>query len=350
MKIAGSLAPGLVGLALTTSAAAQTAGPDPAADVVLRWSAPSRCPTGDQVLEDARTLAVHRGAATLRSPIVVDGVIERIAADRWSLTLTIAPAQRRLEASNCAQLGRAAALFMALVMEPSRGDQPPGDPGDPGGTTSEAGPPEPPPLAPSLPVPMPSLASAAERPASAAEKPVGPQPQVRAARRELLVLAAAGVAVDAGTLPRAEALGTLEVGIRYRRLEVTLQGAAGMAQDTTVDSTAGARLRPVNAVLTPCYAPLVRGRLRLGLCLESEVGWFRAEGLGVPQTRVTDAAWLSLGGGISAWWAFGPTFEARLGAGVLMPVVRPNFELTGLGSVFETGLAVRGGGAAVMRF
>jgi hypothetical protein len=33
-----------------------------------------------------------------------------------------------------------------------------------------------------------------------------------------------------------------------------------------------------------------------------------------------------------------------------MPVIRPSFELTGLGRVFEPGLAVRAGTAAVIRF
>jgi hypothetical protein len=176
------------------------------------------------------------------------------------------------------------------------------------------------------------------------ERPVGNH------RREVWGLAAAGIMIDAGTLPFPELLGTLEIGLRYRRVEITLEGVAGPAQDKTIDGAEGARLAPASAALTPCYVPLVADRFRFGPCAQIEVGWIHAEGIGVSQSRTTEAAWLSLGGELAAWVALGPHFEARLGAGVLTPVVRPNFELTGLGNVFQPGVAVRAGTAAVVRF
>jgi hypothetical protein len=328
MKTVASLAATLV-CSFAASAAAQTSAAEPAA-VVLHWSAPAECPTGDQVLDDARTLAVHRDAAAPRSPVAVDAVVDRLAEGRWSLTLSIGAAQQRLEASSCAQLARAGALFVALIMDPSRGDPPRDAPGE---AAADAGPPP-----PSAPAPN----AAATRPAQAVDARAGP--------REVSVLAAAGMEVDVGTLPRAELLGALEVGIRYRRMEVSLRGTAGPAQDKTLLGAAGARLRPISATLTPCYAPLVTGVLRLGPCARGEVGWMHAEGLGVAQPRVTDAAWLSLGGELAAWLALGAYVEARLGAGVLVPAVRPNFQLTGVGNVFEPGVALRGDVAAVLRF
>jgi hypothetical protein len=161
---------------------------------------------------------------------------------------------------------------------------------------------------------------------------------------------AVGLVVDVGTLPRAELLGAIEGGIRYRRVEVTLRAAVGPAEDTTDGDAAGARLMPASATLTPCYAPLVTGRLRLGPCGQIEVGLIHAEGIGISQSRVTDAPWLSLGGELAMWLVLGAHFELRVDAGALVPVVRPNFGLTGLGDVFEPGVAARGGGAAVVRF
>jgi hypothetical protein len=325
MRTLGSLAAVLGGLAIAASVAAQTAAPNPEA-IVLRWSAPEECPTGAQVLDDARTLALHRDASAPGSPITVDAVVERRAEGRWSLTLAIGAARQTLEASSCAQLARAGALFVALLMDPSHRD-PPAD------AASDAGAPSPPAPAPLAAPPAPIAARDA-----------------RAGQREVAVLAAAGVMIDVGTLPRAELLGALEVGIRYRRVEVSLQGTAGSSQDKTVNGPTGARLRPLSAMLTPCYAPLVAGPLRLGPCARGEVGWIHAEGIGVSPSRVTDAAWFSLGGELAAWLRLSAHFEARVGAGFLVPVVRPNFELTGLGSVFEPAVALRAGTAVVLRF
>jgi hypothetical protein len=328
-KILESLAVALAGLAVGVNATAQISGPRPAA-VVLRWNAPSECPTGDQVLHDARTLAAGRGATASRHPVTVDAVVARLAADRWSVTLAIGAAQRRIEASSCAQLARAAALFVALLMEPSTGA--------PDETAPDLG------LSPQSP-PSPTPRPAAPTPVAGRDAPAPPR---RA--REVSLLAAVGLIIDSAVMPRAELLGAVEVGIRYRRLEAELQAIAGPAQEKMIDGAAGARLRPVSAALRPCYAPLITPRFRLGLCAEGEVGWIHAEGVGLGRVRATDAAWVSLGGELAASWAVGANFEARLGAGALVPVLRPNFELTGLGSVFEQGVALRAETAAVIRF
>jgi hypothetical protein len=316
MRAWRSLAAALAGLAAAATSAAQAYGAEPAA-VVLRWSAPPECPRGDQVLDDARSLAPHRDVTGPRNAVTVEAVVERLDEGRWALTLAIGAAQRRVEASSCAQLARASALFVALVMDPSHADSP-------GEAASDAGLSSPPP------------------PAAA--------PTTAPARREVLVLAAAGLTLESGTLPRAEPFGALDIGVRYRRMEVSLRGAAGPAQDKTIAGGAGVRLRPLGVTLAPCWAPLVTGRFRLGPCVWGEVGWMHAEGIGVSQSRTTDATWVSLGGELAAWLGLGANFEARLGAGVLEPVVRPNFKLTDVGSVFEPGLAVRAGTAAVVRF
>jgi hypothetical protein len=314
-------------------ATAQTPGPDSAA-LVLRWTAPSECPTKDQVLDDARSLVVHSGATAPKTPVTVDAVVERLAEDRWSLTLAIGVAQQRVEASSCAQLARAGALFLALILDPLQA-APPGEPLSDAGATEPSAP-LPPPLTP-LTLPPPS-------PTPQPEHDAGPGP------REVSLLAAAGLMLDVGTLPSAGPLGTLELGIRYRRLEVLLQGTAGPAQQNTVSGAAGARLQPLSALLTPCFAVLATERFRLGPCISGEVGTIHAEGLGVSQPRTTDAAWFSAGGSLEGSLRFGARFEARLDVGALAPVIRPNFELTGLGQVFEPGVAMRAGTAAVVRF
>jgi hypothetical protein len=342
MKVLGSLGAGLAGVAIAMSAAAQTVGPEREPAIALGWDAPAECPTQDQVLSDVRSLAVHRGAAAPTKTIAVEAVVEKRAADRWSLTLAVGSAQQRLEASTCAQLARAAALFVALVLDPSSRERASAAPGEP---AEESGPP--------VPAPVPALAPPTAAPMATHETAARP--------REVSVLAAAGLLIDVGTLPRAEPLAALEVGIRYRRAEITLQGGAGTAQDATTNGAAGAVLTPVSVTLTPCYAPLATSPFRLGPCALGEVGWIHAQGVDLSQAGPTSAAWFSLGGELVAWWAIGAHFEARLGAGVLIPVVRPNFEVagyplpgrgygTGPNSLFEPGIALRAGTAAVVRF
>jgi hypothetical protein len=329
MKIYGALAAVLAIVAVVTSVAAQTSGTQREPLVVLRWEAPPECPTEDQVLNDARTLATHQDATAATRPIpVVEAVVERPDAARWTLTLAVGPAQQRLEAASCAQLARATALFIALMVDASGGEAPHA----PAGPLSID-------AVPAAASPAPESVPAKQ----AAARDVG-------GRREVLVLAAVGPTIDAGTLPRPELLGVLQVGMRYRRVEITLEGAAGTAQDTTISGVAGYRLNPLTVSLAPCYAPLVTLRLRLGPCAQVEVGVIQAEGVGVSQPRSADAALLSFGGELVAWLVLGAHFEVRLGVGVLLPAVRPNFELTGPGSVFEPGVAVRAGTAAVVRF
>ena len=346
MKVLGSLGAGLAGVAIAMRAAAQTVGPEREPAIALGWDAPAECPTRDQVLSDVRSLAVRRGAAAPTKSIAVEAVVEKRAADRWSLTLAVGSAQQRLEASTCAQLARAAALFVALVLDPSSRERARAAPGAPAAATG-------PPLPAPVPAPVPALAPPGAAPMATDETAARP--------REVSVLAAAGFLIDVGTLPRAEPLAALEVGIRYRRAEITLQGGAGTAQDVTTNGAAGAVLTPVSVTLTPCYAPLATSHLRLGPCAQGEVGWIHAQGVNLSQAGPTSAGWFSLGGELVAWWAIGAHFEARLGAGVLVPVVRPNFEVAGYplpgrgygtspNSLFEPGIALRAGTAAVIRF
>jgi hypothetical protein len=307
------------------------------------------------VLDDARGLAAnqstHPGSGTASSPtaqspsakpVEVEGVVERLAADRWALTLTIGTGQRRIEAPSCAQIAKAAALFVALVMDPSL-DASLGETARGGQSEAlpDAGTPEPP-----APPPTPAV------PDDAPKK-----------RREVSVLAAAGVMLDVGTVPRVELLGEIELGIRYRRFEVTLQGAIGPSQNKTLDASAmvsastGVSMRPQSAMLVPCFAALALDRFRLAPCARSELGWMHAQGIGLKEARSSDAVWVSVGGELSAWLVLSPNIETRIGVGALVPVVHPKLDLIGLGGgtnmgiVWQPGVAaLRAGTAVVFRF
>jgi hypothetical protein len=277
-------------------------------------------------MQDARTLAKRRGANPPNATTVLDAVVERQAEGRWGLTLAIGSAKQHVAASSCAQLARAGALFVALILDSSSGQVASDGEARPRAASD----------APTLPAQEPARAPA--------------RVPVHTAGREVSLLIGAGLGIDVGTLPRAEPLGTFEVGIRYRRVEASVQGSAGPAQDEIRPGGAGVRLRPVSALFTPCYAPFVTGHLRLGPCARAEVGWLHAQARGVSNGRSVNSAWLACGAELASWLVLGEHFEARLGAGVLVPIERPNFLLTGIGRVFEPGVALRTELAALLRF
>src|SRR5450432_1296520 len=191
MMRAGAWAVVLAGLAGSGHAGAQTAGREPdlrgegsgarasaaPEPVILHWTAPAECPTGDEVLGDARTLAVQRGATSTAEPTVVEAVVEHQGDGHWGLSLAIGAAREHVEAASCAQLARAGALFVALIIDSE-------------GAAARAD--TAPPPSPAAPAPPVAVAASVK---------------ARAATREMALLAAAGFIIDKGTLPRVEPLG-----------------------------------------------------------------------------------------------------------------------------------------------
>jgi hypothetical protein len=341
MWTAWSRAGGLVA-AFALGTVARTAAADGATrDRVIRltWRAPPECPSGGDVIADARSLVINREALEEGTPVTVDAIVGRVAADRWTLSLAVGGAKQRLEASTCADLARAGALFLALLMDP------------------EAGPSTPAP-APQPPAPPATAPAASASPSKPPIVPLAPEIAVDSKPEDapsggagaLSPLAAAGVALDLGTLPRAGVLGVVAGGIRVRRFDIMLEGAVGPPEDTSVDGAAGARLTAASATVKPCYAVFTRGRVRLEPCLPIEVGWIHGQGIGIAQSRSSDSFWWSVGGAIALWLDLGSRLEARVDVVALAPLVRPNFMLTGLGSVFSSSVAVRPGATAVIRF
>ena len=346
MWTAWSRAGGLVA-AFALGTVTRTAAADGATrDRVIRltWRAPPECPSGGDVIADARSLVINREALEEGTPITVDAVVGRVAAERWTLTLAVGGAKQRLEASTCADLARAGALFLALLMDPESASSKPN--------------PAPQPPGPQPPAPPATAPAASASPSKPPTVPLAPEIAVDSKPEDepsggagaLTPLAAAGVALDLGTLPRAGVLGVVAGGIRVRRFDIMLEGAVGPPEDTSVDGAAGARLTAASATVKPCYAVFTRGRVRLEPCLPIEVGWIHGQGIGIAQSRSSDSFWWSVGGAIALWLDLGSRLEAREDVAALVPLVRPNFTLTGLGSVFAPSVAVRPGATAVIRF
>jgi hypothetical protein len=340
-SIVAALSAALALATMTQAAAAD--GALRARPIRLTWRAPPECPSGGDVLADAHSLATHREAPEEGTPMTVAAVVRRVAGDRWTLTLDVGGAKQRFEASTCAEVARAGALVLALLTDPESGPSTPA--------------PAPQPPVPAAPAPSaaPAASTGASKPTSVPFTPeiavdFKPETATLGGSGVASMLAAAGIAVDVGTLPHASVFGVIAGGVRIQRLDVMLEGAAGPPEDTSLDGAAGARLMAASATVKPCYAVLTRGRVRLEPCLPLEVGWIHGQGIGITESRASDSFWWSVGGAIALWLDLGSRFEARVDVAALAPLVRPNFTLTGLGSVFSPIVTVRSGATVAIRF
>lgn len=123
-------------LGMTPVAAAQEpAGPSVAGSISLQWDAPASCPTQAQVMEAVGQMIIDPERLQ-HTRMTAHGVISRLATD-YELDLTMeqggtTPGQRRLLSEDCDELARAAALILALAIDPNAKPPEPPPPPEPG--------------------------------------------------------------------------------------------------------------------------------------------------------------------------------------------------------------------------
>jgi|GEM_PF-4263258 len=88
--------------------------------VQLKWIAPQACPSEQYVLRRVTRLAASAPGEALR----VRGQVKKLGAERWTVELQLAGAvegTRILEAESCVAVSKAAALIIALAIDPLAG-------------------------------------------------------------------------------------------------------------------------------------------------------------------------------------------------------------------------------------
>lgn len=87
----------------------------------LAWRAPAACPAREDVLARATRLLGHEPGATLERPLTVDALVEQLPDNTWRLQLTLGEQSppRSVTATSCDELGEAAALLIALSIDPT---------------------------------------------------------------------------------------------------------------------------------------------------------------------------------------------------------------------------------------
>lgn len=268
--------------------------------LTLRWTAPEGCPDAGKVEFAVNLLVGESGQAA--QPLEVLATVSAQGAE-WEVLLELAGTSRRvLRGRTCAAVADAAALIIALIIDP---------------------------LATAQPLPP-------------AQLPAPPP------RREWRLGARAGL--DWGALaaagPAFGLLGSLSVGPQL--FEVDLQAWVPQRVLLGAPAAAGGTLRLYLASVTT-WRKLLDGVFSLGPSLGLDLGLLHAEGFGVTTNGSGSALWLAGRAGISASWGLVAPFELNLRLDLVVPVLRPRFVLTNVGDVHTpapVGVRAMVGGAA----
>jgi len=275
---------------------------DEAGALTFSWQAPAGCPSRDEVsAEIARLLGgsirIPRGGDIKASAVVAHG-------PTWSLAMETElagrPGRRSLEAASCQDLADAAALIVALMI-------------DPNAVAAHATP-----LRPVAVPPPPVEAPPATQP--------DPAPETK--RRAVEYLVGIHATGSYGTLPSIDAGLGGGIGLQGRRWRAELRGTYGLRRDQKAMAAAPAgaygQFNFTAAAFAGCFN-FGRESLAFGPCAGGELGAVSAKGFGVTQGFPANTLWSALGAGGYAAVSLGHHLSLPLHLDVLAPLRRSQF-------------------------
>ncbi|MDC0717198.1 hypothetical protein [Nannocystis bainbridge] len=341
----------------------------------LEWLAPEGCPGADAVVTaTARLLGRPAEVDPSRRVRARAVVVREPRGFRLDLELQSGAGldRRSLRDRRCQVLADAAAKIVATAVDPSlAAGVPPVLPPESDETWREGHAPSnmSPSLAPPNPLsdgtwreaPAPSTMSPGSAPALVEGPPTAPVSPLAPAGDDPLATPPAGddpLATPAPTSPPPDPLRAslrlagvfdqgslsgptgglaLALGVMRRRFRVEL-GFAGLApREARPDPAepAGARLSLWTATLRACGVAGLRPRLELGGCGGLEAGALLGAGFGVEAARTRAQPWLAVVVGPELAVPVAPRLAVTLGVDAVVPLVRPQFVLDGVGSAFR---------------
>jgi hypothetical protein len=268
--------------------------------MTISWNAPDECPGIAELKAEIRRVAGQVPPPSER--LSADVTVKRGPGNGWLLTLVTKAGERagerRLAGSDCAELMHAAALVLALMINPQ---------------ASVAAPPPPPSPPPPPPPPPP---------------PVEPE-------RHFAV--GADVVVGNGALPGvAPGLG-LRFAAGGSALSAELRASLWASRSTasTTDANAGGSFYLADGSVAGCARARRDRLLSPGACVGVSLVRLHGTGYGVTDPGTASAWWTAGLAEVSLRLAISPANAVRLAAQLVVPLGNPNFELAGLGHVFQ---------------
>jgi hypothetical protein len=309
----------LAGLALSviavpTSAQPLTAAPGNSSRLRLVWQAPEGCPSGPEVVHEVERLVVEPIDSLLSAPLDVSATVTS-GPEGFRLTLSMRdagePRSRELAATTCPELAGAAALVIALTIDPTLLTKPRPAPALGG--------------APSLAPPAPALQPAPVAPFTPAPAPAPPPERPP---RDPTWVTALGVSLTGWIWPKVATGPAFLGGVEHHRLRAELVLSSSAADWQDPHSSGGAFLRTWVAALRGCWLG-TSGSLGLGPCVGYQVGALHGNGRGVTKPDSATLLWLAPSLGGVARLRVRPNAEVFLEADALKPLVQNGFELAG---------------------
>jgi len=312
-------------LGLASSPSAETSG-----GLELRWNAPPTCPDRIALLDMIdRNLGPIDDDAD-RQTISVQGRLDRGESEGFVVRLEIDEGRgglRELEGDSCQELSEAAALVIAMAIDPRLLERFEQEEAVPSSEPSEIEPepePEPRDPPPSLRLPDPLARSTAE-------------PRDEPRRAALSFVGRFDGGVGGGPLPGVTAVAGLGLGIAGRGWRAELQGSylAPRTGRSPTNPALGVRAQLWNLGLQGCGEPRVRS-VSFPLCAGLLAGAVHAIGVGEQDPLRVATRWvaLSVEPGV-VWWA-----RPRLGLAIRtrghIALARPQLRSEPSGTIFQS--------------
>ncbi len=365
-------------LAVVTLAFSQNVRPtSPAERVNLTWTAPSGCPTKEDVVAEVDRLLGASGARPAK-PIQVSASVtkETTGAFRVRLATPAAggPRTREVKGASCDAVANVTAVILALMVDPSAAiavapsaaPSPSATPAPPSDPTLSTPLPAPSPVptistsadgsstatsvvSPTAPPPFSSYELPSKPPilASSSSSPAGPTPtgSARAVVQSPPPIAfgvSAAALLDVGSLPGVapgfEGAGALLFGAY--RLELGVSAFPDQTATLSDLPSAGGRIGLVAGFARACrdIFPFIQKNqhFELSPCVAFELGRLHAKGFGVESPDEGEALWLAARVGASFVWRPQQRFALSVQAGAVFPFSRPSFTIEGAGAVFRS--------------
>jgi hypothetical protein len=321
---------------------------DPTAALELSWQAPQGCPDALAVRERVATLLASVDARGTPRSLRVGVTITTQAREGVRLRLEIAQGEsvdaRELVGADCREVTEAAALIVAMTLEPSVLD------------TLGASEPEP----ATVPEPEPAAEEPSREPSADPIEPTVVTPPARAPSpasepaRSLPIGVGAEVegGVGFGPLPRASGVLAAAVGVRGRWFRVDATGAYWTPRRSEAREP-GVRAQVWSVGARACGVPRA-GRVEVPLCAGVVAGLMHARGLGSDlEAQRVSSPWAAVIASATAVVRVLPWLGVRVGAEGHVAFARPAFHTdpsrtqvhrAGLGGVaLRAGLEVKFG-------